>query len=595
MSRKDDFIRYIKNNVYIQNPSYPGHFGERKIETLDEFIKNLTGINFYEDVNNEGDLNTLLDKLRENSEWNTYNRSNGSNVPLAILKTHYKEFLKEQNQTANAFNVENEKHHLNVTSISDALNEETEKNHLNVTSISDALNVENEKHPLNQILYGPPGTGKTHSISEYINKLLGKNVGLNTENEEQTINDVVSSLSWYAVIALTMYKAGKDKKHKVADLKEENIFKIFVQTKETKSITASFWGELQAHTNHNSSTVKATNRREPFIFDKTESSDWYLTDDGIKFVEENLSEQLELLSEKKHKRKIEDFYKFLTFHQSYSYEEFVEGIKPQINEDISKISYEYNKGVFKEICQQANSDPKNKYLLIIDEINRGNISKIFGELITLIEDDKRVTPNGERIFENTIINGEQLLVTLPYTKSKFGVPKNLYILGTMNTSDRSIASIDIALRRRFKFVEMMPNSDLVADFKCNFKKIFESMNTKIKILLDRDHQIGHSYFIKTKYENADIETLKEIWFDSIIPLLNEYFYGDWEKLQAILGEAREDEKSFISRINCRNLFNTNNDDMCDETYYDFNYNCNFEEAMRHAFDNLFPEGNNANS
>ena len=173
-------------------------------------------------------------------------------------------------------------------------------------------------------------------------------------------------------------------------------------------------------------------------------------------------------------------------------------------------------------------------MLIIDEINRGNISKIFGELITLIESDKRVIPNGERIFENTKTQNEELVVTLPYTKSKFGVPSNLYILGTMNTSDRSIASIDIALRRRFKFVEMMPKKELVADFGINFAGVFEYLNTKIKILLDRDHQIGHSYFIKTKYENAGIDELKTIWFSEILPLLNEYFYCDWEKLKLIV-------------------------------------------------------------
>ena len=104
----------------------------------------------------------------------------------------------------------------------------------------------------------------------------------------------------------------------------------------------------------------------------------------------------------------------------------------------------------------------------------------------------------------------------------------------MNTSDRSIASIDIALRRRFKFVEMMPKSELVADFACDFKTIFEKLNTKIKVLLDRDHQIGHSYFINTKYANSDINTLKEIWFSEIIPLLNEYFYCDWEKLKLVI-------------------------------------------------------------
>ena len=158
------------------------------------------------------------------------------------------------------------------------------------------------------------------------------------------------------------------------------------------------------------------------------------------------------------------------------------------------------------------------HILIIDEINRGNISKIFGELITLIEEDKRGT----------------LSVKLPYSQDDFTVPKNLYIIGTMNTSDRSIASIDIALRRRFKFVEMMPRPELVSDFGCSFQSIFEKLNTKIKILLDRDHQIGHSYFINTKYANADTNILKEIWFSEIIPLLNEYFYCDWEKLKLVI-------------------------------------------------------------
>lgn len=177
---------------------------------------------------------------------------------------------------------------------------------------------------------------------------------------------------------------------------------------------------------------------------------------------------------------------------------------------------------------QTKADP---YVFIIDEINRGNISKIFGELITLIEDKKRLG------------NSEEMETILPYSHKLFGVPNNLYIIGTMNTSDRSIASIDIALRRRFTFKEMMPDSELVADFGIEFNKKFEELNNRIRILLDRDHQIGHSYFIKTKYNNENnnnnIKTLKEIWFNCIMPLLNEYFYNDWEKLRALLGEAKD--------------------------------------------------------
>ncbi len=417
-----------------------------------------------------------------------------------------------------------------------------------------------KEQSLNQILYGPPGTGKTYSIQEYIQNLLRENPGLNTNSEEQKLNDIVKDLSWYTTIAISMYLNGKQNKYKVSDLMNQKIIKAFALTRENKNLRAALWAQMQIHTSENCKTVNYTNRQAPFIFEKNENSEWYLTEDGIKYVEENLTDQITQYKAPSNTRKIEDFYKFITFHQSYSYEEFVEGIKPKIdvNDDSSTISYEYNRGIFKEICQQANSDPDNKYLLIIDEINRGNISKIFGELITLIETNKRVCPNKERNFENTKVDKEQLLVTLPYTKSKFGVPSNLYILGTMNTSDRSIASIDIALRRRFKFVEMMPRPELVADFGCSFQSIFEKLNTKIKILLDRDHQIGHSYFINTKYVNADISILKEIWFSEIIPLLNEYFYCDWEKLKLVI-------PGFIKEINIPEELKNE----CEDSMYEF--------------------------
>lgn len=202
----------------------------------------------------------------------------------------------------------------------------------------------------------------------------------------------------------------------------------------------------------------------------------------------------------------------------------------------------------------SNSKP---YILIIDEINRGNISKIFGELITLIEEDKR----------------EILSVTLPYSKETFSVPKNLYIIGTMNTSDRSIASVDIALRRRFVFMEMMPQVNLLEDNnigEIKLKTLLNNLNKRICALHDRDHQIGHSYFMN--WENYNLNTLKNVWFNSIMPLLNEYFYNDWEKLQAILGEAKqnkENEKtaSFIEKISFDDNFFATKANPCDENFY----------------------------
>ena len=199
------------------------------------------------------------------------------------------------------------------------------------------------------------------------------------------------------------------------------------------------------------------------------------------------------------------------------------------------------------------------HILIIDEINRGNISKIFGELITLIEEDKRGT----------------LSVKLPYSQDDFTVPQNLYIIGTMNTSDRSIASIDIALRRRFKFVEMMPKPEKIVNKNdqpqmvedINLQSLLKTINERISYLLDRDHQIGHSYFMH--WDNYDMVTLKDVWFDEIIPLLNEYFYSDWDKLQAILGgkndNAKDDKKFFITKLKKPDL--AYNVDCSDEEFY----------------------------
>ncbi len=183
------------------------------------------------------------------------------------------------------------------------------------------------------------------------------------------------------------------------------------------------------------------------------------------------------------------------------------------------------------------NDTIGPYVLIIDEINRGNVSQIFGELITLIEDNKRI---GER---------ESLTVNLPYSKEPpFGVPANLYIIGTMNTADRSVEALDSALRRRFSFKEIAPNSAIIKKYgeqkenkgiltinttPFDLAKILDTINERIEILLDRDHLIGHSYFLKVNDEH----TLKNAFAENIIPLLQEYFYGDYAKIILVLGEG----------------------------------------------------------
>lgn len=268
---------------------------------------------------------------------------------------------------------------------------------------------------------------------------------------------------------------------------------------------------------------------------------------------------------------------FTTFHQSYGYEELIEGIKPIIDENTQDVGYTIESGVFKEFCQNAKSTVHTRnanpdlesavieentepYVFIIDEINRGNISKIFGELITLIEGTKRVGMP------------EAASAILPYSGDEFSVPANVYILGTMNTADRSIALMDTALRRRFQFIEMMPDSDVLRRIRADkvgdldVAAILDKINERITFLYDREHTIGHAFFTGLK-DDASIEKLQSIFEKSVIPLLQEYFYEDYQKIQLVLGdnEKSDDSLKFIrdEKIVAKNIFKGNVEEVID--------------------------------
>lgn len=254
---------------------------------------------------------------------------------------------------------------------------------------------------------------------------------------------------------------------------------------------------------------------------------------------------------------------FTTFHQSYGYEDFIEGIRPvldkektdaqnqfeeQKSEKSRNLEYTMEAGVFKAFCEKAEKS-KKPYVFIIDEINRGNISRIFGELITLIEESKRKGEADERS------------VILPYSGLPFSVPSNVYIIGTMNTADRSIALLDTALRRRFSFVEMMPDTEVLKDIKIevpempdtvdkkagkstiDIQKLLEIINQRIEVLYDREHTIGHAYFCGLK-KTATLDGLKNVFKKSVLPLLQEYFFDDYEKIAMVLGDNQKRNRNY---------------------------------------------------
>ena len=230
----------------------------------------------------------------------------------------------------------------------------------------------------------------------------------------------------------------------------------------------------------------------------------------------------------------------------------MEGLKAS-TDDEGNVHYWVEAGAFLTLCRRAEQDPEHQYAIFIDEINRGNISKIFGELISLIEIDKRA--HGEH----------PMAINLAYSKQPFSVPSNVDIIGTMNTADRSLALMDTALRRRFDFIELMPNPALLKDVPgielgddvvISLSQLLTTLNARIEALYDREHTLGHAFFFPayTAARNGEhaqaFSALKLAFQTKILPLLQEYFYDDWSKIRLVLGDNQKcNELQFIHQRN----------------------------------------------
>ncbi|MBA4303569.1 MAG: hypothetical protein C0424_05035 [Sphingobacteriaceae bacterium] len=404
---------------------------------------------------------------------------------------------------------------------------------------------------LNTIFYGPPGTGKTYKMQGLMrDHFIDKNA---IRNPREVLAEKLQPYPLWKVLAaaLSQFKTPTS----VAQIHETELVMAKLNP-ETKMPRNSIWRTLQSYADATSTGIDSKYKAAIELFTKNDKSRWSIIPSKVEELNDILDAELLALAKSPLAETTEPVqiinkrYRFITFHQKYGYEDFIEGIKPVLQESESEeavdgLQFTLKKGIFYEACLQALKlagyasfaacyedsqevravkfksaldDPTKHFALFIDEINRANISAVFGELITLLEDDKRAGAEHE------------MWVKLPSSGEHFSVPANLYVIGTMNTADRSIALLDIALRRRFKFEGLYPEYVDGAWWK---DLLLELNKAIYKVKKNADLFIGHAFFIK-KNESERSTILNH----KIIPLLHEYCQNNQEQVKTILREAK---------------------------------------------------------
>ncbi len=408
------------------------------------------------------------------------------------------------------------------------------------TSVTTATNI---------IYTGVAGTGKTYQLLQITKQYTDH---LPTLSKQALLTQLLQPLSWRKVVCLVLLDL-QDQQQDLAKVPEIVAHEFFVakaaQNARAKNLNSTAWSVLQMHSPIESTTVSCDHRASQAYFDKDQSGAWYLLADSLPLLGE-LTQQLIELKQAQHEHTPASDqnisikrYSIVSFHQAYGYEEFVEGIRPVIGAtgsqgQGSQMRYDIQDGAFLKLCQRAVSDPKQRYAMLIDEINRANVSRVFGELLSLIEPNKR---SGQ---------AQAMQVQLAYSGRLFSVPNNVDIYATMNTQDHSLAPLDMAMRRRFRFIDCPPKPELLAIIDCSdtmntenaftesaidLAKILAGLNQRITQTLGVEAQLGHAFL----WSIDTVDALQTALIEQIIPQLIQATGGQLSLLQYLFNDESQ--------------------------------------------------------
>lgn len=412
--------------------------------------------------------------------------------------------------------------------------------------------------PVNIIYTGVAGTGKTYQLLQIAQHYTDH---LAAADDKQLLAQLLYELSWREVICLIFLEL-KTQQQDLVKVPEILAHEFFVakaaNNERDKNLNNTAWSVLQMHSPMHSQTVDYKKRASQAYFDKDESGAWFLLAESMSLLVE-LSERLaEFRQAQRDNIPInKQRFSMVSFHQAYGYEEFVEGIRPVIGDNTqAQIRYDIQDGAFLQLCQRAANDPEQRYAMLIDEINRANVSRVFGELLSLIEPDKRAG----------LANAMQ--VQLAYSGRPFSVPSNVDIYATMNTQDHSLAPLDMALRRRFRFIHCSPRPELLPIIKVldnknsdrefatnstdkqstneiDLAKLLSDLNHRIIQTLGQDAQLGHAFLCSVQ----TLEKLQTALTEQIIPQLAQAAAGQVNILQYLFHDEQQPfREQFIQDI-----------------------------------------------